>query len=104
MTDEQREKYNAYQREYRAKNIDKVRAYRRDYYQKNREKILQQWKEWKDRHPEYKEKKKSSNKKYYHSHWEYCLAKSRLNYRKMREMALKYKEMEKIVNKENGGI
>ena len=40
MTDEARERWNAYMRKYYKNNKDKMREYRKKYYEKNKEKMI----------------------------------------------------------------
>lgn len=52
MSEEARQAMNAYQKEYRQRNPEKIKAAKRRYREKNREKIAAYNKQWRHDNPE----------------------------------------------------
>lgn len=56
LTDEQKARNSAYNKEWKLKNKEKVKAYKKEYYKKNRDKIIKQQIDSINRNPERRKK------------------------------------------------
>jgi len=76
------EKHKAYDREYRRRYPEKIKASKREYYQRNLEKIRAYAREYRQRNPE---KSKASDRAYYEQHRDELLAYAKRHHRELKE-------------------